>query len=75
MWAVLVYDRALTQVDFLAKSVTPQASPTEGGGGVWGLAQPKISEANMRIPLFCVRIYTCGKCSKQVEMEQGVNCN
>ena len=79
MWAVLVYDRALTQVDFLAKSVTPQASPTERGrgeeGGIRGHAQLKISEAKMCIPLFCVRISTCGKCSKQVEMEQGVNYN
>lgn len=75
MWAVLVYDRALIQVDFLAKSVIPQASPTEMGRGVWGHAQPKISEAKMCIPLFCMRISTCGKCSKQVEMEQGVNYN
>ena len=64
--------QTFTQVDSLAKSVTPQASPTERGwgGGVWGHAQPKISEAKMCIPLFCMRISTCGKCSKQVEMEQ-----
>ena len=43
MLAVLLYDRALTQVDSLAKSVTPQASPTERGGGVWGHAQPKFA--------------------------------
>ena len=51
--------------------MTPQASPTteRGGGGegaVQGHAQPKISEAGTCIPLFCVRISTCGKCSKQV---------
>ena len=46
MWAVLLYDRALTQVDSLAKSVTPQASPTERGGGYGGMLSQNLLSQN-----------------------------